>query len=83
MLDQLSPALRHCFGVVFGSNIRFQFSKNSSSLWQLEQATQPNRFAEWQQLGLHASHLKRLQEFQTAQGQQQFAQIVQLIQKTQ
>ena len=35
--------------------------------------------AEWSQLGLHANHLKRLQEFQTAQGQQKFEQLIQLI----
>ena len=82
MLDQLSP--QHYATVLVWYLVQHSLSSFPKILHHFgscEQATQPNRFAEWQQLGLHASHLKRLQEFQTAQGQQQFAQTVQLIQK--
>lgn len=55
------------------------FQKILRHFGDCEQATQPHRWAEWQKLGLHANHLKRLEEFQTAQGQQQFQQLIELI----
>ena len=82
MLDQLSP--QHYATVLVWYLVQHSLSSFPKILHHFgscEQATQPNRLSEWQQLGLHANHLKRLQEFQTAQGQQQFAQTVQLIQK--
>jgi len=55
------------------------FQKILRHFGDCEQATQPHRWTEWQKLGLHANHLKRLEEFQTAQGQQQFQQLIELI----
>lgn len=42
-------------------------------------ATQPDGLAKWSSLGLHANHLKRVNEFQTPQGQAQFEQLVQQV----
>lgn len=55
------------------------FQKILRHFGDCEQAIQPHRWTEWQKLGLHANHLKRLEEFQTAQGQQQFQQLIELI----
>lgn len=44
-----------------------------------EKATQPDGLAKWSSLGLHANHLKRVNEFQTPQGQAQFEQLVQQV----
>jgi DNA processing protein len=35
--------------------------------------------AQWSQLGLHASHLKRVQEYQSDAGQQDFARLINLV----
>lgn len=80
MLNQLSP--HHYPTVLVWYLVQHSlssFHKIQQHFGSCEQATQPQSFSEWEQLGLHANHLKRLKEFQTAQGQQQFEQLLQLI----
>jgi len=55
------------------------FKKIIDYFGNCEKATQPHGLAEWPSLGLHANHLKRVAEFQTAQGQAQFEQLVQQV----
>lgn len=80
MLNQLLP--HHYSTVLVWYLVQHSlssFQKIVGYFGNCEQATQTERFPEWQQLGLHANHLKRLAEFQTPDGQQQFAQLVKLI----
>lgn len=80
MLNQLSSHHYHTVVVWYlVQHSLTSFQKILRHFGSCEQAVQPQCFSEWQQLGLHANHLKRLEEFQTPQGQQQFEQIVQLI----
>ena len=80
MLNQLSPHHYHTVLVWYlVQHSLSSFQKIQQHFGSCEQATQSHHFSEWSQLGLHANHLKRLAEFQTAQGQQQFEQLVQLI----
>ncbi|WP_343581517.1 DNA-processing protein DprA [Acinetobacter sp.] len=80
MLNQLSPHHYHTVLVWYlVQHSLSSFHKIQQHFGNCEQATQSHRFAEWSQLGLHANHLKRLKEFQTAQGQQQFEQLLQLV----
>ncbi|RZK44463.1 MAG: DNA-protecting protein DprA, partial [Pedobacter sp.] len=80
MLNQLSPHHYHTVLVWYlVQHSLSSFQKILHHFGSCEHATQANRLAEWRQLGLHANHLKRVSEFQTPQGQQQFEQIVQLI----
>lgn len=77
MLNQLLP--HHYSTVLVWYLVQHSlssFQKIVDYFGNCEQATQTERFPEWQQLGLHANHLKRLAEFQTPEGQQQFAQLV-------
>lgn len=80
MLNQLS---RHHYHTVLVwylvQHSLSSFQKIQQHFGSCEQATQKHHLAEWSQLGLHANHLKRLQEFQTAQGQQKFEQLIHLI----
>ena len=46
-----------------------------------EQAIQPHNLTKWHKLGLHANHLKRVQEFQSLQGQYKIEQLMQLVQQ--
>lgn len=46
-----------------------------------EKAVQPAGLAQWSNLGLHANHLKRVDEFQTAQGQAHFEKLIEQIQQ--
>lgn len=80
MLNQLSPHHYHTVLVWYlVQHSLSSFQKIQQHFGGCEQATQKHHLAEWSQLGLHANHLKRLQEFQTAQGQQKFEQMIQLI----
>ena len=80
MLNQLSPHHYHTVLVWYlVQHSLSSFQKIQQHFGSCEQATQKHHLAEWSQLGLHANHLKRLQEFQTAQGQQKFEQLIQLI----
>jgi len=80
MLNQLSPHHYHTVLVWYlVQHSLSSFQKIQQHFGSCEQATQKHHLAEWSQLGLHANHLKRLQEFQTAQGQQKFEQMIQLI----
>ncbi|MCH7315664.1 DNA-processing protein DprA [Acinetobacter sp. ANC 3882] len=80
MLNQLSPHHYHTVLVWYlVQHSLSSFAKIQQHFGNCEQATLPQRFSEWSQLGLHANHLKRLAEFQTPQGQQQFEQQIQLI----
>ncbi len=80
MLNQLSPHHYHTVLVWYlVQHSLSSFQKFQQHFGSCEQATQKLHLAEWSQLGLHANHLKRLQEFQTAQGQQKFEQLIQLI----
>ncbi|MGR0306341.1 DNA-processing protein DprA [Acinetobacter beijerinckii] len=80
MLKQLQPHHYHTVMVWYLVQHSLpSFQKILRHFGDCEQATQPHRWAEWQKLGLHANHLKRLEEFQTAQGQQQFQQLIELI----
>ncbi|MBH2001758.1 MAG: DNA-protecting protein DprA [Moraxellaceae bacterium] len=80
MLNQLSPHHYHTVLVWYlVQHSLSSFEKIQQHFGSCEQATQKHHLAEWSQLGLHANHLKRLQEFQTAQGQQNFEQLIQLI----
>ncbi|UOB52260.1 DNA-processing protein DprA [Acinetobacter junii] len=82
MLNQLSPHHYHTVLVWYlVQHSLSSFHKILKHFGSFEQATQSHRFSEWYQLGLHANHLKRLEEFQSTQGQKQFEQIVQLILK--
>ncbi|RKG31123.1 DNA-protecting protein DprA [Acinetobacter guerrae] len=55
------------------------FQKVKNHFGDCEQAILPKHLAEWSQLGLHASHLKRIQEYQTHSGQQDFAKLIDLV----
>ncbi|MFW2161383.1 DNA-processing protein DprA [Acinetobacter beijerinckii] len=80
MLKELQP--HHYHTVVVWYLVQHSlpsFQKILRHFGDSEQATQPHRWTEWQKLGLHANHLKRLEEFQTAQGQQQFQKLIELI----
>ncbi|MCH7385224.1 DNA-processing protein DprA [Acinetobacter dispersus] len=80
MLNQLSPHHYHTVLVWYLVQHSLSgFAKIQQHFGNCEQATLPHRFSEWSQLGLHANHLKRVDELQTPQGQQQFEQLVQLI----
>lgn len=80
MLKQLQPHHYHTVMVWYLVQHSLpSFQKILRHFGDCEQATQPHRWTEWQKLGLHANHLKRLEEFQTAQGQQQFQQLIELI----
>lgn len=80
MLNQLSRHHYHTVLVWYLVQHSFSsFQKIQQHFGSCEQATQKHHLAEWSQLGLHANHLKRLQEFQTAQGQQKFEQLIQLV----
>lgn len=80
MLNQLSPHHYHTVLVWYlVQHSLSSFQKIQQHFGSCEQATQKHHLAEWSQLGLHANHLKRLQEFQTAEGQQKFEQLIQLI----
>ncbi|MFM6906029.1 MAG: DNA-processing protein DprA [Acinetobacter tjernbergiae] len=80
MLNQLSPHHYHTVLVWYlVQHSLSSFQKIQQHFGSCEQATQKHHLAEWSQLGLHANHLKRLQEFQAAQGQQKFEQLIQLI----
>lgn len=82
MLNQLSPHHYHTVLVWYlVQHSLSSFHKILKHFGSCEQATQSHRFSEWYQLGLHTNHLKRLEEFQSTQGQKQFEQIVQLILK--
>ncbi|WP_277560891.1 DNA-processing protein DprA [Acinetobacter beijerinckii] len=82
MLKQLQPHQYHTVMVWYLVQHSLpSFQKILRHFGDCEQATQPHRWTEWQKLGLHANHLKRLEEFQTAQGQQQFQQLIELIYK--
>lgn len=82
MLKQLQPHHYHTVMVWYLVQHSLpSFQKILRHFGDCEQATQPHRWTEWQKLGLHANHLKRLEEFQTAQGQQQFQQLIELIYK--
>ncbi|WP_039909569.1 DNA-processing protein DprA [Acinetobacter beijerinckii] len=80
MLKQLQPHHYHTVMVWYLVQHSLpSFQKILRHFGDCEQATQPHRWTEWQKLGLHANHLKRLEEFQSAQGQQQFQQLIELI----
>ena len=80
MLDQLPPHHYHTVLVWYlVQHSLSSFQKILQHFSSCQQATQPTRFSEWQQLGLHANHLKRLDEFQTPQGQQKFEQLLELV----
>ena len=80
MLNQLSPHHYHTVLVWYlVQHSLSSFQKIQQHFGSCEQATQKHHLTEWSQLGLHANHLKRLQEFQTNQGQQKFEQLIQLI----
>lgn len=80
MLNQLSPHHYHTVLVWYlVQHSLSSFSKIQQHFGGCEQATQPHRLSEWSQLGLHANHLKRLAEFQSPQGQQQFQQLLDLV----
>lgn len=82
MLKQLQPHHYHTVMVWYLVQHSLpSFQKILRHFGDCEQATQPHHWTEWQKLGLHANHLKRLEEFQTAQGQQQFQQLIELIYK--
>lgn len=55
------------------------FQKIRNYFGSCTEAVKTHRLSEWQQLGLHKNHLKRLEEFQTLHGKKQFDHMVQLI----
>ncbi|MBJ9986892.1 DNA-protecting protein DprA [Acinetobacter sp. S40] len=57
------------------------FQKVINHFGHCERAMLPKHLSEWSRLGLHASHLKRVQEYQTDAGQQNFAKLIDLIQQ--
>ena len=80
MLNQLSPHQYHTVLVWYlVQHSLSSFQKILQYFGSCEQATQSQQLSEWQQLGLHANHLKRVQQFQTPQGQQDFERMIELI----
>ena len=66
MLNQLSPHQYHTVLVWYlVQHSLSSFQKILQYFGSCEQATQSQQLSEWQQLGLHANHLKRVQQFQT------------------
>lgn len=80
MLTQLSSHHYHTLKVWYlVQHSLVSFKKIIDYFGNCEKATQPNGLAKWSSLGLHANHLKRVNEFQTTQGQAQFEQLVQQV----
>ena len=80
MLNQLSPHHYHTVLVWYlVQHSLSSFQKIRNYFGSCAEAVQTHRLSEWQQLGLHKNHLKRLEEFQTPHGKQQFDHMVQLI----
>ncbi len=82
MLTQLSSHHYHTLKVWYlVQHSLVSFKKIIDYFGDCEKATQPDGLAKWQSLGLHANHLKRLNEFQTAQGQTEFERLIQQVQQ--
>lgn len=80
MLTQLSSHHYHTLKVWYlVQHSLVSFKKIIDYFGNCEKATQPDGLAKWSSLGLHANHLKRVNEFQTPQGQAQFEQLVQQV----
>ena len=80
MLKQLTPHHYHTVHVWYlVQHSLSSFKKIVDYFGSCEEATQPQQLSKWSTLGLHANHLKRVQEFQTSQGQAQFEQVIQQI----
>ncbi|HFQ3065717.1 TPA: DNA-processing protein DprA [Acinetobacter baumannii] len=72
MLTQLSSHQYHTLKVWYlVQHSLVSFKKIIDYFGNCEKATQPDGLAKWSSLGLHANHLKRVNEFQTPQGQAQ------------
>ncbi|KKW78383.1 DNA-binding protein [Acinetobacter sp. AG1] len=80
MLNQLLPHHYHTVLVWYlVQHSLSSFQKIQNYFGSCTEAVQTHRLSEWQQLGLHKNHLKRLEEFQTSHGKKQFDHMVQLI----
>ncbi|HCQ9872260.1 DNA-processing protein DprA [Acinetobacter baumannii] len=80
MLTQLSSHHYHTLKVWYlVQHSLVSFKKIIDYFGNCEKATQPDGLAKWSSLGLHANHLKHVNEFQTPQGQAQFEQLVQQV----
>lgn len=80
MLNQLLPHHYHTVLVWYlVQHSLSSFQKIRNYFGSCTEAVKTHRLSEWQQLGLHKNHLKRLEEFQTSHGKQQFDHMVQLI----
>ncbi|QXA07021.1 DNA-processing protein DprA [Acinetobacter pittii] len=80
MLTQLSSHHYHTLKVWYlVQHSLVSFKKIVDYFGNCEKAVQPVNLAQWSNLSLHANHLKRVAEFQTAQGQAQFEKLIQQI----
>ncbi|WP_130804071.1 DNA-processing protein DprA [Acinetobacter ihumii] len=80
MLKHLAPHHYHTIAVWYLLQHSLSaFEKVRNYFGSCEQAVQAPHLAQWSQLGLHASHLKRVQDFQTETGQQDFAKLIDLV----
>ena len=80
MLNNLNPHHYHTIAVWYlVQHSLSAFQKIKHHFGDCEQAMLPQHLAQWSQLGLHASHLKRVQEYQSDAGQQDFARLINLI----
>lgn len=80
MLTQLSLHHYHTLKVWYlVQHSLVSFKKILDYFGSCETAVQPAGLAQWSNLGLHANHLKRVDEFQTTQGQAHFEKLVQQI----
>ena len=82
MLTQLSSHHYHTLKVWYlVQHSLVSFKKIVDYFGSCEKAVQPAGLSQWRNLGLHANHLKRVDEFQTAQGQAQFEKLTEQIQQ--
>ncbi|WP_045437085.1 DNA-processing protein DprA [Acinetobacter calcoaceticus] len=82
MLTQLSSHHYHTLKVWYlVQHSLVSFKKIVDYFGSCETAVQPAGLAQWSNLGLHANHLKRVDEFQTTQGQAHFEKLIEQIQQ--
>ncbi|MCU4414989.1 DNA-processing protein DprA [Acinetobacter sp. WU_MDCI_Axc73] len=80
MLKNLNPHHYHTIAVWYlVQHSLSAFQKIKNYFGDCEQAMLPTHLAQWSQLGLHASHLKRVHEYQSESGQQDFAKLIDLV----
>ncbi|MNU50007.1 hypothetical protein D3C71_389630 [compost metagenome] len=82
MLTQLSSHHYHTLKVWYlVQHSLVSFKKIVDYFDSCETAVQPAGLVQWSNLGLHTNHLKRVDEFQTAQGQAHFEKLIEQIQQ--